>query len=229
MPYYRRTQMPTAAEDRPWFSVDVGPIHFLQFSTEHAFHPGSEQHAFMAADLAAVDRGRTPWVIVGGHRPMYIDSGVWEGPPDGDGYVAAQLREALEPLLHRHRVDATWSGHHHSYQRTCPVYAGRCQVREEGGAAGGTVHLVIGHGGAGLSPNVHLRRPAIFEAVQLRHGFMRVAANATHLVHEVSSWHVQPCSLPAVPRALCAANQSEPACCRRWWPRPTATSWTPSR
>ena len=41
--------MPAAAEDRPWFSVDIGPLHLLQYSTEHAFHPGSEQHAFMAA------------------------------------------------------------------------------------------------------------------------------------------------------------------------------------
>jgi hypothetical protein len=33
VPYYRRTRMPTPSEDRPWYSFDFGPIHFLQFST----------------------------------------------------------------------------------------------------------------------------------------------------------------------------------------------------
>lgn len=31
--YYRHTLMPTPAEDRPWFSFDFGPIHFIQYST----------------------------------------------------------------------------------------------------------------------------------------------------------------------------------------------------
>ena len=43
--YVRRSRMPTPAEDKHWYSFDFGPIHFLQYSTEHAFHAGSEQHA----------------------------------------------------------------------------------------------------------------------------------------------------------------------------------------
>jgi hypothetical protein len=37
-------------------------------SSEHAFAPGTPQHAWVKADLAAVDRSKTPWVIVGMHR-----------------------------------------------------------------------------------------------------------------------------------------------------------------
>ena len=48
------------------------------------------------------------------------------------------------PPLILPQVDATWHGHHHSYQRTCPLFRGRCQAAEADGAAGGTVHLVIG-------------------------------------------------------------------------------------
>jgi hypothetical protein len=33
--------MPQAGPDKPWYSFDYGPIHFLQYSTEHAFHPGA--------------------------------------------------------------------------------------------------------------------------------------------------------------------------------------------
>ena len=38
----------------------------------------------------------------------------------------------------------TWHGHHHSYQRTCPVYRERCVGYDASGAARGPVHLVIG-------------------------------------------------------------------------------------
>lgn len=44
---------------------------------EHAFEPGSPQHAWFEATLRAVDRTRTPWLVVGGHRPIYIDSTWW--------------------------------------------------------------------------------------------------------------------------------------------------------
>lgn len=185
--YYRRTRMPTAAEDAPWFSFDFGPIHFLQYSTEHAFEPGSEQHAFIERDLASVDRGMTPWVVLGGHRPIYIDSTFYGLQPDGDQHVAQQLRDSLEPLLYRYQVDATWSGHHHSYQRTCPVLRGRCMGSEADGTAKAPLHLVIGHAGAGLTPNVHFLRPRIFKKVSLHHGYMVVEANATHLAHTVLS------------------------------------------
>jgi hypothetical protein len=33
--------MPQAGRDKPWYSFDYGPIHFLQYSTEHHFHPGA--------------------------------------------------------------------------------------------------------------------------------------------------------------------------------------------
>lgn len=75
---------------------------------------------------------------------MYVDSSMWPLPqgPAGDQTVARALRAALEPLLLRHKVDATWHGHHHSYQRTCHVAQGRCV--ESQAAAGGPVHVVIG-------------------------------------------------------------------------------------
>jgi hypothetical protein len=44
--YERRIQMPTPADDKPWYSFDFGPIHFLQYSTEHDFSRGSEQHRY---------------------------------------------------------------------------------------------------------------------------------------------------------------------------------------
>lgn len=37
-----------------------------------------------------------------------------------------------------------------------------------------------------LTPNVSPQRPEVFETVKLEHGYLRVTANATHMVHQVS-------------------------------------------
>ena len=85
----------------------------------------------MRADLASVNRSRTPWLVVGGHRPFYIDS-TSVGKPDSDQTVAEDLRTAFEDLFLQHAVDLTLHGHHHSYQRSCPVFEGSCQEDLEG-------------------------------------------------------------------------------------------------
>jgi len=151
-----------------WYGVDFGPIHFTQMSTEHPFEPGSPQHAFLAADLAAVDRCRTPWVVLGGHRPFYVDSDN-ASPGNGDQPVSRMLNESIGPLLRDNGVDMTWTGHHHSYQRTCPVVDGAC-------ADGGTVHVVMGHAGAALCTNVLPETPDVFEKVYLGFGWTVVEA-----------------------------------------------------
>jgi len=181
----------TGDDDQPWYSFNFGPIHFLQFSTEHAFHPGSPQYKFIETDLAAVDRASTPWIVVGGHRPIYLDSIAWSPlVPNTDQEVAAALRSALEDLLLKYKVDVTWTGLHHSYQRTCPLARGQCISDNKDHKQGSSkqdsiVHLVIGNAGAGLSPNIHLLKPKVFEIVLLRHGYLRVEANTTHMKHEM--------------------------------------------
>ena len=58
---------------------------------------------FIEKDLASVNRSQTPWLIVGGHRPIYISS-TFSHWPDGDLEVAHALKLALEPLLYKHKV-----------------------------------------------------------------------------------------------------------------------------
>ena len=54
-----------------WYSFDYGIVHFTVMSSEHDWQAGSTQHGWVAADLAAVNRTKTPWVVVQLHRPMY--------------------------------------------------------------------------------------------------------------------------------------------------------------
>ena len=47
-----------------------------KYSKCHDWFPGScgqvvRQYAWLERDLAGVDRARTPWVVLYGHRPMY--------------------------------------------------------------------------------------------------------------------------------------------------------------
>ena len=84
----------------PWYSLDIGLVHLIALSTEHDFSTGSPQLAWLVADLAAVNRSRTPWVIAGLHRPMYIDS-TYDGPWTSDQVVARLLRRAFHDEVER--------------------------------------------------------------------------------------------------------------------------------
>lgn len=66
----QRRMGPVGSADDGWYSFDQGPLHVLMLHTEMSSGTSSRQYAFAAADLAAVDRTRTPWVAVFGHRQV---------------------------------------------------------------------------------------------------------------------------------------------------------------
>lgn len=107
--YERRFRMPTSSLDNTWWSLNYGPVHFVVLSTEHAFAVGTPQYEWVAADLAAVNRSQTPFVVLTGHRPMYIDS-TFGGPGGSDLGVATDLRTAYEPLMQKYQVDVAFWG-----------------------------------------------------------------------------------------------------------------------
>lgn len=139
---------PPATTDAPWWSYDVGLIHMIGISTEHNYTTGSSQWIWLKADLAAIDRAKTPWVIFGGHRAMYINSNynessevkcaTWDStiypqctaeevPGSSDGAVMRLMIEHLEPLLYEYSVDIGFYGHNHVVQRHSAIY--NSQVR----------------------------------------------------------------------------------------------------
>ncbi|CAL8471735.1 g11277 [Coccomyxa elongata] len=196
VPFWQRFFMPTgpikwvdAQSQRrspEWFSFKHGPIHFLQISTEVDFAPGSPQFEFILQDLAAVDRGVTPWVVVNMHRPIYTSSTAGVGPTSVIR-VAEDLRAALEPIFMLYQVDLTLAGHDHKYERTCPVYKKTC-LQERNGSASSPTHVVIGNAGYKLSWAANPQPPPYWATVALDHGFLRCDVNATlFYCEEVSS------------------------------------------
>lgn len=104
--YLSRFRMPQSVKTSPnssWFySFDYERVHVLSISTEYIDRePGSAQYRFMEADLRAVNRSKTPFVVMIGHRPLYCssndyyDCNMW----------APRARETLEPLMSRYGVD----------------------------------------------------------------------------------------------------------------------------
>ncbi len=197
VPYAARLPMPPPADagaDAAWYGFDYGAIHFTTISTEHAFAPGSAQYEFVVRDLAAAAAARDAalvapdgasasaprWLVFNGHRPFYIDSPYNTGPAS-DGVAAAEMVAVFEPLWRRYGVDLTLTGHHHSYQRSASLAFGVVQLPCADGTEAGTRHVVIGHGGAGLTQTGG-PQALLFERVNARtHGYARIAADASTL------------------------------------------------
>ncbi|GAB4854325.1 hypothetical protein Ancab_022912 [Ancistrocladus abbreviatus] len=121
VPYETYFPLPTSAKDKPWYSIEQGPVHFTVISTEHDFRPGTEQYNWMQSDMASVNRSRTPWLIFTGHRPMYSSIkglAIFNCDP--------RFVKAVEPLLAANKVDMAMFGHVHNYERTCAIYQGKC-------------------------------------------------------------------------------------------------------
>lgn len=112
--------------------------HFIQLDTEtdlgHGFispdEPGGseaedsgpfasymdQQTDWLQKDLSNVDREKTPWIIVGGHRPWYISA------KNRSSTVCLECQDVFEPLFMEYSVDLVLSGHVHAYERNAPLY-----------------------------------------------------------------------------------------------------------
>lgn len=140
--------------------------------------------SFLAADLAAVNRSATPWVIVGMHRGMYADDPSQQAP-DGAAHVAQQLRTQLEDLLVQHQVDLVLNGHGRVYHHSCPVMKGSCVGYGSDGAARGPVHVMLGNSGAAMPLLAWAAAPAWLAAESFEHGFAQLNVTQTSLQLQV--------------------------------------------
>jgi acid phosphatase type 7 len=139
--YRNHFRMPSAQSgglENFWYSYDYGMAHFVHLDTEtdlgHGFvspdEPGGsesedsgpfatlkdQQTNWLSADLAAVDRRKTPWVIVSGHRPWYVSV------KNKSSSVCTECKDVFEPTFLNYSVDLVLSGHVHAYERNAPMF-----------------------------------------------------------------------------------------------------------
>jgi hypothetical protein len=192
-----------ASAAQPYYAYASGPIALVVVSTEHDFTPGSAQHDWLRATLAAVNRTATPFLIVSIHRPMYVDSNYGAFVPTGDIVVMNLLQQHLEPLTHAAKASLILAGHNHRFERVSAVYrnetvqASRAEEQPDGSVVHvydrppATVHYLAGTAGAGYTPNdcvsqdTPLACPGWSERVVYEHGYLRLTAlNASALYYE---------------------------------------------
>ena len=157
--------MPGGAEVRKYsscfHSFDVGLVHVIMFSSEAFFNVGEhsllmlpDQFAFVEADLKAVDRSVTPWVISMAHQPLYCS------PNDDDDdchSLLSLMRDGIlgefgfEKLINTYGVEMHFGAHEHSYERNVPVYQYEFDASKMGPEAyvdfNRTVHILSGAAG----------------------------------------------------------------------------------
>ncbi|KAK9277776.1 hypothetical protein L1049_007323 [Liquidambar formosana] len=132
-----------------FYSFDMGVVHFVYISTETNFLPGSSQYDFIKHDLESVDRKKTPFVVVQGHRPMYTTSNELRDAP-----LRERMLKHLEPLFVENKVTLALWGHVHRYERFCPVKNLTCGSMGLNGEDWEElpVHVVIGMAGQDWQP-----------------------------------------------------------------------------
>jgi 3',5'-cyclic AMP phosphodiesterase CpdA len=127
--YRARFHMPRKEEledFRMWWSMDLGKMHLVGLSTEIFFgRPVGEQAAmlqWLEEDLSAANENRAerPWIVTLGHRPPYCSNADHDClKPGSEGET---VRQMLEELLYRQKVDVAFWAHEHSYERLWPVF-----------------------------------------------------------------------------------------------------------
>lgn len=144
-----------------WYAFTRGNAQFVVTSTEtdypHAFFDKSfgDQLKWLDATLAAAvkNRSNVPWIFVMGHRPIYstdnffVDcdkshSTCW---PTGESRI---VQNAFEALFNKYAVDAVFSGHVHSYQRTYAVKNNGTSISKNFHNPNAPIYVVAGGAGS---------------------------------------------------------------------------------
>ncbi|KAG6592038.1 Purple acid phosphatase 18 [Cucurbita argyrosperma subsp. argyrosperma] len=175
--YNARWKMPfeeSGSSSNLYYSFEVAGTHVIMLGSYTDYDESSYQYAWLKADLAKVDRERTPWLVVLFHVPWYNSNKAHQG--EGAGMMAA-----IEPLLYAAGADIVIAGHVHAYERSKRVNAGKSDPC-------GAVHITIGDGGnrEGLAHKYNSQPEwSIFREASFGHGELKIV-NSTHAFW---SWH----------------------------------------
>ncbi|KAL6870952.1 hypothetical protein ACP4OV_014800 [Aristida adscensionis] len=183
--YGARWRMPheeSGSASNLYYSFDAGggAAHVVMLGSYAAFGEGSPQRRWLEADLARVDRRRTPWVVAVLHAPWYNTNAAHQG--DGEA-----MRRAMERLLYDARVDVVFAGHVHAYER----FFDQTRIYDNEPDSRGPMYITIGDGGnrEGLAVKFikdHKSAPlSVFREASFGHGRLRIIDETS----AVWRWH----------------------------------------
>jgi len=197
---FTMTNMKTGGINNHFYSFNVGPVHFISFSTEYYFFVNygwtqiANQFRWLEEDLAEANkpenRAVRPWIITMGHRPMYCSTDDQDDCRNKESIVRRGLpilhAYGLEDLFYKHGVDIEIYGHEHTYERMFPVYN---QTVYNGSLAEpytnpkAPIHIITGSAGCQERIDQFIKNPPAWSAVRISdYGYTRLhVENGTHL------------------------------------------------
>ena len=174
VPTARRFVMPASNGSNGvfWYSHEYATVHTAVISSEHNLTKGSPQYQWLEADLRAVNRTRTPWLVVESHRPMYESESIYD-----EAAVGVGMRYEFEKLIYEYKVDVFLAGHYHMYERTCDgLYKSRCDN-------GGPLHITVGSAGAALGNSTIHPQDWSAHIIQGKYGYGRISVVNRSAMH----------------------------------------------
>ncbi|XP_020684618.2 purple acid phosphatase 22 isoform X1 [Dendrobium catenatum] len=204
--YNARWRMPfeqSSSTSNLFYSFDAagGEAHVLMLGSYAEYGVKSQQYKWLKADLAMLDRRKTPWLLAIVHAPWYNTNDAHQR--EGEG-----MRKNVEKLLFDAKVDIVFGGHVHAYERFTRIYdnaANPC----------GPIYITIGDGGnrEGLAYNFNEKHSSanlsVFREASFGHGRLKVLdKKRAHW-----TWHRNNNSNPDVGDELWIESLSSSASC----------------
>jgi len=122
-----------------YYSYDIGAWHVVSLNSNMSASEGSAQHEWLRADLAA---NKTTCAAAYWHHPVFSS---------GEHGNNSKMR-AIWRLLRENGVEVVLNGHDHDYERF-----GLQNADGQADAERGIRQFVVGTGGKGLDPFVHIQ------------------------------------------------------------------------
>jgi len=109
-------------------------ISLSTYTFTDTYTASDPQYQWLAAKLAAVDRVKTPWLVIQMHASFYSTA-------LPHAMETECMRQLYEPLFNDYGVDLVFSGHDHDYERAGPVFNYGLDPKC------GTIYLTVGNPG----------------------------------------------------------------------------------
>ncbi|KAL4605830.1 hypothetical protein ACB092_09G058200, partial [Castanea dentata] len=118
--YNARWRMPfeeSGSDSNLYYSFNVAGVHVIMLGSYTDFDNTSAQYHWLQADLGKIDRKITPWIVAVVHAPWYNSNFAHI-----DEKEEVDMKESMEGLLYKARVDVVFAGHVDAYERFTRVY-----------------------------------------------------------------------------------------------------------
>ena len=113
--YNARWRMPfeeSGSNSNLYYSFNVAGVHVIMLGSYTDFDNTSAQYQWLQADLGKINRKLTPWIVAVVHAPWYNSNFAHIEEKE-----EVDMKESMEDLLYKARVDVVFAGHVDAYER----------------------------------------------------------------------------------------------------------------